>query len=310
MLHLDRPLVLFDLEATGVDPAEARIIQMAFTRLEPTDDGADVAETDTGLVDPGVPIPPGITDLTGIADADVQGAPSFAERLAVVEPLLHDADLAGYNVLAYDLPLLKAECERTGVPLPGPKDRRVLDIYKLEQVLVPRSLSALFERYTGETLDDAHDAGADVAATLDVLQAQLRTHQPEATTPAALVDLIRGDYLDDNRRLKCLDTGTGAAGVEVCFGKHSGKTLAQIQDEDPGYLNWMRDAIDALRPHIEAAFADTAAAEDETPTADDPAAGSPTELAKPTEPAEEPEEENPSTGFRSGTPGEQGVLNF
>lgn len=307
MLHLDRPLVLFDLEATGVDPAEARIIQMAFTRLEPTDDGTEAAETHTVRVDPGTPIPPEVTDLTGIADADVQGAPSFAERLAEVEPLLRDADLAGYNVLAYDVPLLKAECERAGVPLPGPDDRRVLDVYKLEHVLVPRTLSALFERYTGTPLDDAHDAEADVRATLDVLNAQLRTHQPDATTPAALVDLIRGEYLDDNRRLKRIDAGMGAAGVEVCFGKHAGKTLAQIQEEDPGYLDWMRKAIDDLRPHIEAAFAEEAAPEDPTSAPDD-SDNTGTDEPDATSDTDKASEENASAGFQSGQIGKQGVL--
>ena len=256
MLQLNRPLVVFDLEATSVDPETARIIQVALFRLEPDDGAGTITEQLTTHVDPGVPIPAEVTDLTGIAEVDVAGAPAFPDLVSDLNGLVADADLAGFNVLSYDLPLLKAEYERAAADLAGPADRQVLDVYKLEQVLVPRTLEALFETYTGAPLQEAHNATADVEATIAVLNAQLRTHQPEARTPAALADLIRGEYLDDNRRLKRVQTDDGQTGVQVCFGKHNGRTVREIQRMDPGYLDWMRDAIDDLRPHLDAALRD------------------------------------------------------
>lgn len=249
MLHLERPLVLFDLEATGTDPQEARIIQIGMQRFVPAPDGAVLDETVDVLVDPEQEIPKDITDLTGLSADAIRQAPPFEAHIDRIVPLLEDADLAGYNALAYDLPLLKAEFDRAGrTALPGPDDRAVLDPYRLEQVLRPRSLSALYERYTGAPLDDAHNALHDVEATGMVLQQQLAEHDLEGT-PADLAKRIRGDYLDDRRRLK-----QDGDSVVVCFGKHDGKTLRELQAHHSDYLEWMYETIDDLRPLIDDAL--------------------------------------------------------
>lgn len=245
MLHLERPLVFFDLEATGTDPQEARIIQIGMQRFVPASEGAVLEDTVDLLVDPEREVPESVTELTGLTTEAVQRAPTFEDRANRIGPLLDDADLAGYNALQYDLPLLEAEFERIGRSLPGPRDRVVLDPYRLEQVLRPRTLSALYERYTGTPLDEAHTALRDVEAAGTVLQQQLTEHQIEGT-PADLAELIRGEYLDDRRRLK-QDGGA----VIVCFGKHSGKTLRELRTNHPDYFDWMYRTIDDLRPHID-----------------------------------------------------------
>lgn len=245
MLHLERPLVFLDLEATGTDPQNARVIQIALQRFVPEASGAGLDRELDQLVDPETDVPPAVTELTGISTADVRFQPTFGELVDQLSPLLADADLAGYNAIAYDVPLLKAEFERAGRTLPGPDDRAVLDPYRLEQVLRPRTLSALYERYTGEALDGAHDALTDVSAAGRVLQHQLTQHDIEAT-PAELADLTRGDYLDDGRKLR-----QDGDSVIVCFGKHSGKTLHELRKDHPDYFDWMYSTIDELRPHID-----------------------------------------------------------
>jgi len=250
MLHLERPLVFLDLEATGTDPQEARIIQIALQRFVPSADGATLADEVDQLVDPETEVPATVTDLTGIQTDDVRGQPTFsvlADRLA---SLLVDADLAGYNALSYDVPLLKAEYARAGSELPGPSDRVVLDPYRLEQVLRPRTLTALYERYTGTTLEGAHDALTDVTAAGSVLQHQLAEHDLEGT-PADLAELARGDYLDDGRKLR-----RDGDAVVVCFGKHSGTSLRELRRNHPGYFEWMYETIDELRPHIDELLAE------------------------------------------------------
>lgn len=245
MLHLERPLVFFDLEATGTDPQEARIIQIGMQRFTPAPDGATLEETVDLLVDPEQTVPEAVVELTGLSPDAIRQALPLAERADRIASLLADADLAGYNAIAYDLPLLKAEFERIGRSLPGPKDRVVLDPYRLEQALRPRTLSALYERYTGTALDDAHDALRDVEAAGAVLQRQLDEHEIEGT-PADLANLIRGDYLDDGRKLK-----QDGDSVVVCFGKHQGKTLQELQSDHPDYFDWMYRTINDLRPHID-----------------------------------------------------------
>jgi DNA polymerase-3 subunit epsilon len=148
MLHLERPLVFLDLEATGTDPKEARVLQIALQRFVPSGEGAALDEEVNQLVDPDMEVPAAVTELTGITTDDVRGQPSFGALVDRLSPLLADADLAGYNALAYDVPLLTAEYERAGHALPGPPDRVVLDPYRLEQVLRPRSLTALWRTPT------------------------------------------------------------------------------------------------------------------------------------------------------------------
>lgn len=248
MLRLERPLVFFDLEATGTDPQEARIIQIALQRFLPSEDGATLDTQLDQLVNPETSVPASVTDLTGIATSDVRSKPTFDSLADRLVPLFEDADLAGYNALAYDVPLLEAEFTRSGRTVPAPPNRVVIDPYRLEQVLRPRTLTALYERYTGKTLDNAHDALSDVTAAGVVLQRQLAENDLDGT-PADLADRARGDFLDDGRKLK-RDGDT----VLVCFGKHSGKTLDELQSNHPDYFEWMYQTIDEIRPHIDDAL--------------------------------------------------------
>jgi len=262
MLTLTRPLIILDLEATGTDPSEARIIQVAATRLEPRSDSGGQpkkAGTLTTVVNPGIPVPARIRDLTGITQKELGDAPPWAIVADRVGSVIEDADLAGYNILSYDLPLLEAEYGRLNRELPGPEDRRVIDAYSLEQRLRPRTLEAVYERRRGQPMTDAHDAAADVRATYEVLEDQMSEWEaggvPSVKGAADLDDLVdfqRGDYLDAGRKLKEREDGS----VEICFGKHSGKTLSELADTDPDYLDWVYSEITELRPHIDEALPD------------------------------------------------------
>lgn len=258
MIQLERPLVILDLEATGTDPEKARIIQVALQRFEP-----DVGFTQayTRVVNPGVQIPEKVQQLTGVTQqrAEEQGIdPEVA--MEAIRLRIKDADLAGYNLLSYDVPLLEAEWKRhtttpTGRPtsLPGRKDRRIIDAYQIEKRLRPRTLEGVFQRRTGKSLDDAHDAAEDVKATYEILEDQmseLQASQGEEITADAVIGFQRGGYLDAGQKLKERDDGS----VEVCFGKYSGRTLSQLQEADPGYVDWMYREITELQPHIDSAI--------------------------------------------------------
>jgi len=266
MLSLDRPLVILDLEATGTDPQKARIIQVAAKRLVPEQHGdIRIAAALTEVVNPGIPVDDRILDLTGITQSELDNGspwPTVADRLGA---LIEDADLAGYNIQSYDLPLLEAEYGRLNREVPGPDDRTVVDALALERELKPRTLEAVYERRTGEPLEDAHDAAGDVKGTLAVLGEQSREVMrkqvfgdgPPADgkpSPAALADFARGDYLDDGRKLRRREDGA----VEICFGKHSGRTLQDLYKHEPDYFSWMYETIGELRPHIDEALGESA----------------------------------------------------
>lgn len=256
MLTLERPLVVLDLEATGTDPESARIIQVAARKIVPPSlghSGVNLEFDKTTVVNPGIDVPQRILDLTGITERQIEEAAPWYEVARDLDPVLEDSDLAGYNIERYDFPLLQAEYERLNRTVPGPDERRIIDAYQLERQLRPRTLEAVYERRTGETLADAHDAEVDVKATWQILQQQAdEVREADGVTPvasvlpAALEDFQRGDYLDADHKLKQTDRG-----VEVCFGKHSGKTLLELSEADPNYLDWMYQEIDELRPYID-----------------------------------------------------------
>lgn len=248
MLSLSRPLVILDLEATGTDPETARIIQVCAQRVEPDGEGLEATESLNRLVDPERPIPTSVQKLTGWSERDIKthGSP-WRDVAPELSPLIEDADLAGYNIETYDYPLLEAEYERLGREVPGPEQRLLVDVYNLEKQLNPRTLENVYGRYTGESLGDAHDAAADVSATWEVLVQQLATHGLRGSSPEDLVDEARGEFLDAGRKLRERPDGS----VEVCFGKHSGKTLSELQEEAPDYLKWMYGEITELQSHID-----------------------------------------------------------
>ena len=102
-LSLKKPIVFFDLETTGVDPAKDKIVELAFVKLLP--DGK--RETITKRVNPGIPIPPEVTKIHGISDEDVKNCPVFKQIAHDLYEWMRGCDLGGYNSIKFDLPLLE-----------------------------------------------------------------------------------------------------------------------------------------------------------------------------------------------------------
>lgn len=249
-LRLERPLVCFDLETTGTVVMLDRIVQIAMIRVEP-DGGRRSFDT---LVNPETAIPPGATAVHGIDDAMVADAPTFAAIRPEMEAMLEGADLLGYNMIRFDLPLLKAEIERAGgrLDLAG---RRLLDAMAVFHRMEPRNLEAAVRFYCGRELAGAHSALADAEATLDVLDAQLARYADLPRDAEALHAFCnqrrdgRGGgpggengprderFLDGKHKLYWDETGEAA----LAFGKHKGKTLRRMAADarDRTYLEWM-----------------------------------------------------------------------
>lgn len=231
-LHLERPLAVFDLETTGTRIGQDRIVQVAVVRLMP--DGARDAWQ--SLVDPGVPIPEEASAVHGITDAHVADAPRLEDLAQEILARLDGCDLAGFNVLRFDLPFLSEELYRLGITW-DTTSVRVVDPLRIYHHFEKRDLSAATRFYLDREHDGAHDALADVQATLDVLLAQVARYGELPRTVDAL-----GDFCGDRKR------AVDAAGKlslddhgQLClaFGKYKGWTLENIGRHDPGYLNWL-----------------------------------------------------------------------
>jgi DNA polymerase-3 subunit epsilon len=229
---LDRPLAVFDIEATGSTPRADRIVELAIVRLAP--DGR--RETHVMRVNPGMPIPPEVTQIHGITDADVANCPSFCQIAGKVQELLQGCDLAGYNVVRYDIPMLVEEFARCGVrfDLDG---RRIVDAQRIFHRREPRDLTAALAFYCNELHLDAHGAEGDALATLRVLEAELERYADLPRDMAALDAYCNprdASWVDREGRLKWVN-----GEVVLNFGKKKGTPLRHIIRDDPGFIKWM-----------------------------------------------------------------------
>jgi len=234
-LQLDRPLVCFDLETTGINVSKDRIVQIAMIRVEP-DGERKIMST---LVNPQCAIPPESTAVHGIKDEHVRSAPSFSQLRAEVEEMLEGADLAGYNMVGFDLPLLEAEVRREGGRL-DTREARLLDAMVIFKLMERRDLTSAVRFYCDRELEGAHSAEADALATLDVLDAQIGRYADLPRDAAGLHDFCnqgRNKFVDRSRRFRWTEQGEAAFN----FGKHEGRTLKEMtaNPRDRGYLEWM-----------------------------------------------------------------------
>ena len=231
-LKLERPLVVFDIESTGVNPMRDRIVELAVLKIMP--DGT--SQSTVRRVNPEMPIPPGATAVHGISDADVADKPPFSVIAANFARYLDDCDLGGYNLLNFDVPLLQAEFQRAAVPF-SLEGRQIIDVFNIFCKLYPRTLTAAYRFFCGKDLDDAHSAAADTKATWEVLLGQLARH-PElprnVTALAEFSEMIDPDGVDRTRRFKWQGDE-----VVVNFGKNAGRPLKEIAEQDPGFLRWI-----------------------------------------------------------------------
>jgi DNA polymerase-3 subunit epsilon len=230
-LKLTRPLVIFDLETTGVNVGTDRIVEISLLKLNV--DGSRI--TKTWRINPGISIPPGATKIHGITDEDVKDKPRFAEVAGEIRSFLDRCDLSGYNVLKFDLPLLAEEFSRIGFDF-SVEDRAIVDVQNIFHKMEQRTLSAAYKFYCDKDLTNAHTAEGDTEATCEVLMAQLDRYEKLPTDIPAL-----HKFSMNNRNVDLAGRIIfNESGIEVFnFGKHKGKPVAEIFLKESSYYDWM-----------------------------------------------------------------------
>lgn len=232
-LNLKRPLVVFDLETTGISISTDRIVEIALIKIHP--DGKE--ESRVMKINPGMPIPPESTAIHGISDADVANSPKFEEVARELAEFMKNCDFAGFNSNKFDFPLLVEEYLRAGIDF-DVENRKFIDAQRIFHVMEPRNLSAAYKFYCDKSLENAHSAESDTRATLEVLKAQIDKY-----------DQLKNDvdYLHAfSGQSKNVDLAGrmvfNEQGKEVFnFGKHRGKLVEQVLKQDQGYYQWMMD---------------------------------------------------------------------
>ena len=231
-LVLERPLVFFDIESTGTNPYRDRIVEIAVIKVMPDGSREEVVRR----INPTIPIPAGASEVHGIYDQDVADAPTFDVIAFNLYNYLEDCDLAGYNIVKFDVPMLQEEFKRCNLNL-SMSNRKLIDVFNIFCRLYPRNLTAAYEFFCGGKLEDAHSALADTDATVAVLFGQLKKHPELPREMAGLAEFSAArdaDFVDSEGRLKF-----SGDEVVVNFGKNSGRRLRDLANEDPGFLRWM-----------------------------------------------------------------------
>ncbi|MBR2919951.1 MAG: 3'-5' exonuclease [Kiritimatiellae bacterium] len=231
-LKLVRPLVVFDIESTGVSPRKDRIIELAAIKLMP--DGEEISKC--WLMNPGVPIPPETTAIHGISDEIVKDCPTFADKAEEIFEFFRGCDLSGFNADRFDIPCLEEEFARVGMAF-APSARKHVDVQRIYHKKEPRDLSAAVRFYLGRNHDGAHGAEADTRATLEVLKAQMAKYSDLPSTVDEMDEyLVPHDPMNADRAgtLRWKD-----GELTINFGKKKGESLKKLLLNEPNYLKWI-----------------------------------------------------------------------
>jgi DNA polymerase-3 subunit epsilon len=230
-LNLKNPLIFFDLETTGTDIVNDRIVEISYLKIFPN--GKE--ESSTYLVNPLIPIPKKSTEIHGITDEKVKDAPTFNQLAKILSKIMEGCDLAGYNSNKFDIPLLVEELLRAGVDI-DLKKHKCIDVQVIFHKKEQRTLSAAYKFYCDKDLDNAHSSLADTRATFEVLKAQLDKYPDlnndvdelsKFSSHTHNVDFA-GRIIRDEKSIERFN-----------FGKYKGQSVEEVLEADPAYYGWI-----------------------------------------------------------------------
>lgn len=244
-LNLEKDLVFFDLETTGVSTSQDKIIQIGLIKYFA--DGREPLERKR-LINPGITIPEEAIKVHGITNEMVKDEPTFKQVAKALVDLIGDADLCGFNSNRFDVPMLIEEFYNAGVEF-DMTDRKSIDVWRIFQKMEPRNLKAAYKFYCGKELQGAHDALNDVRATIEVLESQLDKYNGvniEDSNGEIIEEPIKNDVnilhdftnfpgqMDYSSRFLKNEDGV----VIFNFGKYQNQSVIDVIESNPGYYDW------------------------------------------------------------------------
>ncbi|GAL83395.1 DNA polymerase III subunit epsilon [Sporocytophaga myxococcoides] len=249
-LNLKKPLAFFDLETTGTNITNDRIVEISVLKVMPNNEQI----IKTTRINPTIPIPLESSLIHGIYDEDVKDKPTFKSVAAQFATMLQGCDLAGFNILRFDVPVLVEEFLRAGVDF-DITNRKMVDAQRIYHLMEPRNLSAAYKYYCNKDLEGAHSAEADTIATFEVLKAQILKYEgctikdgdgkefiPVKNDMNALHELTASQFVDLAGRMVLNDKGEEVFN----FGKYKNMKVTDVLQKDPSYYDWMMKGDFAL----------------------------------------------------------------
>jgi DNA polymerase-3 subunit epsilon len=229
-IQLTKPLAFIDLETTGINISNDRIVEIAIVKISP--DGSKTVKRK--LINPTIPIPQSSTDVHGISNVMVKDAPTFKQVANEIKQFIEGCDIGGYNSNRFDIPMLVEEFLRCELNI-DIEERKLVDVQKVYHLMEQRTLSAAYKFYCSKDLQGAHGAEVDATATYEVLEAQIEKYSQIGNTVESITKFTGEEVIVDFARRFIMEKG-----VEVFnFGKHKGKPVTQVLKEEPQYYDWM-----------------------------------------------------------------------
>lgn len=236
MITINKPVIFFDLETTGLEITKDQILELAAFKIMPSGEKLKYY----GLFKPSVEISEEAAEIHGITQDMVADKPAFKEKAAEIYEFFKDCDLGGYNVIRFDIPMLVEELHRAGIHY-NPIRFNVLDVFKILQEKEPRNLGVMYKYYTGKDLENAHSAEADIEATIEIFEAQITKYGLPQDIKQIQNEIIKirkdgSEQVDFNGTF-----GYKGGNFFYNIGKHKGKNIDQSNVE---YLDWIINKSD------------------------------------------------------------------
>jgi DNA polymerase-3 subunit epsilon len=233
-LKISKPICFFDLETTGVNVSLDRIVEISVLKIFPNGN----KESKTWLVNPGVPIPSEASNIHGITNDIVKNEPLFKMIASDIKSMINNCDLAGFNSNKFDIPLLAEELLRSEIDF-SLDNVATIDVQNIFHKMEQRTLSAAYQFYCGKSLDNAHSSKADTLATYEVLESQIEKYDDLENNVSFLSDFSkRGKNVDLAGFIKYNEDNIPC----FSFGKHKGKTVDYVLENESGYFGWLLNA--------------------------------------------------------------------
>lgn len=242
-LNLRNPLCFFDLETTGINIIQDRIIEIAVIKMMP--DGELIRKSN--VLNPTIPILPESSAIHGLTNEDVKDKPTFKEVAKEYARFFEGADLAGFNIIKFDIPMLVEEFLRAGVEFEYSR-KKIIDAQKIFHLMEKRTLAAAYRFYVNKDIENSHTAEADTQATMEVLLAQVERYEGLDVTDGlnrkigevrndmdALSKITATDLVDLGGRMVMNDKGQEVFN----FGKHKNKIVTEVLKIEPSYYEWI-----------------------------------------------------------------------
>lgn len=231
LLNLDKPLVIFDIESTGLSISTDKIVELAYVKI-----GVNGRITkDSILFDPEIKISPEATAFHEIRQRDVKGMPKFKDKAHELWDIFYNCYYSGFNIVNFDLPLLRREFLRVGMDFDYDM-KRIIDTKEVFQYMAPRTMSLAYEYYSKKKFKKEHSAMSDTEAAVDILSMQLEQYKEARDWD--FINKVHEDneenYVDSTRKFYWLK---GEA--YFTFSKYKDKALSQVAKNDPEFLKWI-----------------------------------------------------------------------